>query len=661
MTATFFLKLFLYHCAFAAGQPHSTDIYLSMQAGPVDEYTIRQGQTAAHIYLDSTHDPYLFVAFPAGNSGVGLWFHSSDAPSILEGASRPQALDKEGGLHGVTLDLKTGAHSLRLLDSVLGSMRFIRDRELGIAAPKEVQSPAPSFAGQELRFQRRSLNGLANYEIDVMPLGETRIKKSGEGISLYSPSAVRFRIRAFTSEKPVTPIDPASVFQPKFLKSLNPQELQSFSFLLYKEKLMAGSPRYLSKFGRDSVYTLHALMAVLRPETLEDELVAILSSSQPEKGWISHEQSEGDFASFDRLRRHANTLGVSEPLEDYKMIDEDFAFAALVGEYLNLYPKRSAAFLARKDQRGLPVRDLVRSNFENVIKASAAFAKNPQFRNLIRLRPNETVGNWRDSENGLGGGVYPFDVNAAFVPAALHELERVYQANSGVFHDKEKATALGQAFKIWNTKVVPLFLVKYPAHELAKYGEALWKELGPGAGPIPPAPAEDLEFPAISLSDDGKPVPILHSDESLLMAFGAPSPDVLRTIPKRFLLPFPYGLLTPAGILVSDPLFSSAEWRKRFDETKYHGRVIWAMQENFLLLGLRRQLERGDLDPALRASLEKTESAVEKVIRSRSALAGTELLSLTYKDGKAVAAPFAGDAKANSIQLWSYLRFLLQP
>ena len=57
-------------------------------------------------------------------------------------------------------------------------------------------------------------------------------------------------------------------------------------------------------------------------------------------------------------------------------------------------------------------------NFRLVEKETAAFVVDQAYANLIRLRAGETVGNWRDSENGLGGGVYPFDVNVAFAPAS---------------------------------------------------------------------------------------------------------------------------------------------------------------------------------------------------------------------------------------------------
>ncbi|HET9511344.1 MAG TPA: hypothetical protein VFO80_09360, partial [Sphingomonas sp.] len=35
---------------------------------------VREGPVAAHLLLRNGTDPRILVAFPAGNSGVGLWF-----------------------------------------------------------------------------------------------------------------------------------------------------------------------------------------------------------------------------------------------------------------------------------------------------------------------------------------------------------------------------------------------------------------------------------------------------------------------------------------------------------------------------------------------------------------------------------------------------------
>jgi hypothetical protein len=41
---------------------------------------LRDGPIAAHLLLRSGTDPRILIAFPAGNSGVGLWFSHGTQP-----------------------------------------------------------------------------------------------------------------------------------------------------------------------------------------------------------------------------------------------------------------------------------------------------------------------------------------------------------------------------------------------------------------------------------------------------------------------------------------------------------------------------------------------------------------------------------------------------
>ena len=58
-------------------------------------------------------------------------------------------------------------------------------------------------------------------------------------------------------------------------------------------------------------------------------------------------------------------------------------------------------------------------NLRFVLQSAAAFAADPHAAYLIGLKPGFAVGDWRDSENGIGRGRYAYDVNAVLVPAAL--------------------------------------------------------------------------------------------------------------------------------------------------------------------------------------------------------------------------------------------------
>jgi hypothetical protein len=95
---------------------------------------LRQGPVAAHLLLRSGSEPRILVAFPAGNSGVGLWFEHSANPVSWRLVSAPRPLttrdDKGRELHGIGFEVETDATVLRPRGAVLSSIRVLRDYEL---------------------------------------------------------------------------------------------------------------------------------------------------------------------------------------------------------------------------------------------------------------------------------------------------------------------------------------------------------------------------------------------------------------------------------------------------------------------------------------------------------------------------------------------------
>src|SRR6202042_1815118 len=69
---------------------------------------LRDGPVAAHLLLRSGSDPRVLVAFPAGNSGVGLWFAHSARPVTWTMLGSPQPFkskDQRGRpLYGMTAE-----------------------------------------------------------------------------------------------------------------------------------------------------------------------------------------------------------------------------------------------------------------------------------------------------------------------------------------------------------------------------------------------------------------------------------------------------------------------------------------------------------------------------------------------------------------------------
>ena len=80
--------------------------------------------------------------------------------------------------------------------------------------------------------------------------------------------------------------------------------------------------------------------------------------------------------------------------------------------------------------------------------------------NLIALNEGQSVGQWRDSSMGLGGGRYPYDVNTALMPAALRAIAELVRA--GAFDDRHDWEKLArERAEVWETSTLRFFTVRY--------------------------------------------------------------------------------------------------------------------------------------------------------------------------------------------------------
>lgn len=81
-----------------------------------------------------------------------------------------------------------------------------------------------------------------------------------------------------------------------------------------------------------------------------------------------------------------------------------------------------------------------------------------KYKNLIALKARQPVGQWRDSDDGLGGGRYPYDVNTALMPAALRAIANL--ARSGALEGNDDWSGMADEFAgIWETETLGLFSV----------------------------------------------------------------------------------------------------------------------------------------------------------------------------------------------------------
>lgn len=631
---------------------------------------------AAHLLLSSGRQPRVLVAFPAGNSGVGVWFEDTAAPvqwtlDEVKGIQRPDASGRP--LHGITAAANVTAERLVVRDAVLGSVRVLRDFQLGTAYPASVGTRA-LVSAHGVTWARTRLGGAPGYTISIELLnGRVR---GGDGAPLVLAPArdgepLRLRITALTGERPLTPLAAGELLGPQAGGDLRSR--QALQFLSYREKFLAGSWRFDTYFGRDTLMSLRLLMPGLQPVAIEDGLASVLERLNAQ-GEVAHEEDIGEFAVL--RHRKEGTPGAAPddtPIYDYAMVDDDLMLAPVAAAWLLEHPQgrdRAAAFLARKTNAGEPLGAALARNFAFVLESAQAFARQPVARNLVSLKPGRDAGQWRDSKDGLAGGRYPYDVNAVFMPAALDAIAHFQQVGLLQSH---ATPAQQQAFSgaatlaaLWSRRAPPLFRVTLTApaarEAIGRYAKTQVIDPAPALASVPQA---GLRFDALALDAQGKPIQVLHSDGGFALLFQNPEAQALDTMVEGMLRPFPAGLLTDVGLLVANPAYAEAHIAAKFGRTAYHGTVVWSWQQALLAAGLARQLQRDDLPAATRTHLRDAQRRLWHAIDATRAMRTSELWSWSYADGRYRMEPFGqsgGDAdESNAAQLWSTVYLAIPP
>ena len=625
---------------------------------------LREGPVAAHLLLRSGFEPRILVAFPAGNSGVGLWFARAGRPVSWSLSARPApagGTDHLGRpLHGLTADVTVSASDLAPKQAVLSSIRVLRDYQGLGTAPAELLVN-PQINGSHIRWERDRLDGAAGYRLDIEV---THGMLQNGRLSAGSDGAIGLKIIALTGEPPLSPLGGADLFA--YRSDADSSARDALTFLSYREKFLAGSWRFDTYFGRDTLLSMRLLMPALTPLAVESGLGSALRRISA-AGEVAHEEDIGEFAVLDH--RRAGEPASDRPVFDYKMIDGNYLLSPVAVAWLLDDPRGragAAAFLARADGRyGVAQQTMgadLTSNLRLVLRSAAAFADDPRFTNLISLKSGQTVGQWRDSGEGLGRGRFPYDVNAVFVPAALTAASRLHAAGLlDPYIDRADRALFGRAAymaRIWSAKAGPLFEVEVPNATAGSEIESYAASLGLAA-----APARDslgsaaVRFHALSLDAGGRPVPIINSDEGFALLFARPDAASLEQMIGAVMRPFPAGLMTDVGMVVANPVFAAPDVQSRFTKSAYHGTVIWSWQQAVFAAGLELQLSRRDLPAGARRRLQDAQGRLWRAIDAGKAMRNSELWSWRYTDGKFQVAPFGtsrSDAdESNAAQLWS--------
>jgi hypothetical protein len=657
--------------------------------------------------------PRLVVAWPAGNSGMAMFFQPQNGPngtlaielvnSTIGSPLSPVHKTTQGselpyvGVQGI-LSFNSSA---TLTVPILGSVRTIRDFTEGPSLLQPVIQDAINVTRYNTTGAMISRMWLDNTTFTNFtmtpwqnPNSVIRINSRAKTISF---GAGFYQWQAFFNYPQLEQLPPQEVLndEAQVLIRQQPSQTTSLSFLSYTEKLLAGAWRFLTYFGRDSMIAALLLEPVLSTgngSATEAVIGAVLERINRTDGSVCHEETIGDYATYLNLQENITSTA---PGFTYPMIDTDFYLPVIMYRYFSSFPNRIQPMLSRRAgsvdpmNRNLTYGNLTIINAEKIMNITAAFEEEQTRANLIHLKPDEIVGEWRDSTYGLGGGRIPFDVNTALVPAALNAISELANM-SGIFPDSEPysnwAEIAATRAKVWEDATLQFFEVSIPVSEARDRLNTFTNEStfynGPTHANSLPASGNITTY-AVALQgyNDLASVDALHSDTSFRLFFVNSTNDeqlttFLNSTANELNRPFPAGLLTPVGMVVANPALSGQEvLTTNFTNSAYHGTVVWSWTLAMMAKGLERQLARCN-DSAAPAfcddvsvfdNVKLAYNNLWDVIEDNEAQLQSEVWSWTYsEDGGYSVTPLgalppppgvSSGTESNVRQLWS-LTFL---
>ncbi|KAI9699616.1 MAG: hypothetical protein M1820_007116 [Bogoriella megaspora] len=707
-------------CADPATQFHLSD-------PPYEDYFYSDCHLSAQVVVTSPLEdssltsigPRLLIAWPAGNSGAVAYFApvngvngslsialqnftSASQPLVPYYQPAPNGSANSNPIVGVT-GVITFNSSATLTVPILGSIRTIRDFSEGpsILVPEIQDAISVASAGGAL-VSRLWLDNTTTTELLFTPYSNASVNIDNQTVHL---TAGTYNFTARYNYPQLEQLSTSEVLDPQDQGIINqePEETESLSFLSYTTKLLAGGWRFLTYFGRDSMISLLLLQPVLSEGengAIEAVISAVLERINRTDGSVCHEETIGDYATY--LNDQAG-INSSAPQYDYKMIDSDYYLPVVMKNYFvdsATGQNRTSSFFAinatvNPTNAGLTYADLALITAEKIMNTSAPFAANggQTMENLIHLKDGQTVGQWRDSNSGIGGGRIPYDVNTALVPAALRAIASLSSAGFFPSHPEWNTTAATYA-QIWEDSTLSFFAINIPTSEAQSLVDSYVSQSNATFPSESSNITSPINFYGLSLdgSNNQSTVKVMNTDDCfrhfLLNTTNQTQLTALvNQTANNIIAPFPTGLSTSVGLLVSNPAYGGdPTYAATWTNTAYHGTVVWSWQLSMMAAGLQRQLARCNSTSSSSTSISDPSSAsvpnfcadsgvylnvkaaynhLWDLIEGNSAHLTEEVWSWVYSNGDFVFEPLGAlplpnggsPTESDIVQLWS-LTFL---
>jgi hypothetical protein len=273
-------------CAEAA-----TRLYL--QDGSHDNYFYSDCRTSVHVIVTSpqpgsdstTAKPRLLVAWPAGNSGAMAMFASENGNQSLgvklEQSDEPLTAFNDSTRVGISGSINFNS-ATRLTVPILGSIRSIRDFTEGGNVNQDFQDDLGFALHTDggASINRTWFDGVTTTTLSFTPLdGSAAIMLNQEATWTLTFGAGTYRFEASYNYPQLEQLSPQEVLTDAVAPDLIPQypdQTTSLSFLSYTDKLLAGTWRFLTYFGRDSMISMLLMQPILSDQAIEAVISAVL-------------------------------------------------------------------------------------------------------------------------------------------------------------------------------------------------------------------------------------------------------------------------------------------------------------------------------------------------------------------------------------------------
>jgi hypothetical protein len=251
--------------------------------------------------------PRVIVAWPAGNSGIVLYFSPENGlngtlgiqlvNSTIGSPLGPiyEPIDDENATVGASTALEFNS-SATLSVAILGSIRTIRDFVEG-----------PSLLRPEIQsgISYSNIDGgveLGRLWLDNITTTTVTISSANQSVQLDNTTATfpagTYTFNASFNYPQFTQLGSNEVLSPESTSLIteSPTQTTSLSFLSYTTKLTAGAWRFLTYFGRDSMIAALLLEPVLSTGeggAIEAVLAGVLERINRTDGSVCHEETIG--------------------------------------------------------------------------------------------------------------------------------------------------------------------------------------------------------------------------------------------------------------------------------------------------------------------------------------------------------------------------------